>query len=223
MGIHDKHRERMRQRFIDSEGTGFEEYQLLELLLYNSIPRGDTNSMAHELINTFGGLKEVFDAPIHELKNVKGLGDRSAFSIKLAQKLAAAYIAPSKKRSIIIGNSETVGEYLVPKYLGIHEEIIFMLSVDGKGKLLGCDEICRGNINSAEISFRKIVEVAISRKAVGVIISHNHPSGVAMPSQEDGNTTREMKKALALVNVTLMDHIIVADSDWISLADSGLL
>ncbi|MGE4353663.1 MAG: RadC family protein [Oscillospiraceae bacterium] len=213
----------MRKRFTDAKGEDFNEHELLELLLFNSIPRGDTNAVAHELINTFGGIKEVFDASIHDLKKVKGIGERSAILIKLAQKLAVSYIKPDNRKPVIMCDSETAGAYLVPKYIGAQEEIIYMLSLDGKGKLLSCDEVHRGSINSADINFRKVVEIAIAKRAVGVIIAHNHPSGVAMPSPEDSIATRELKRALALLNVTLLDHIIVADSDWVSMADSGLV
>lgn len=223
MGVHDNHRERMRRRFIESGGADFEEYQLLELILYYSIPRSDTNPIAHELIAHFGSLKAVFDAKTDELCKIAGIGERSAVLIKLMQRAAVAYIEPDKKRAVIVRDSSIAGAYLVPKYLGEREEVVYLLCLDSKGKLLGCSEVGRGDVNSSGVDFRKVVEIALAKNAVSVIISHNHPSGVALPSRSDTLTTQNLKKALALVNITLSDHIIVSDQDWVSMADSAMM
>lgn len=213
----------MRKRFMENEGFGFEEHQILEMLLYYSYSRGDTNIAAHNLIDAFGGLRQVLDAPYSELVKVKGIGEKSAFLLKFSQKLVSAYLEPSKKRPVILSDSATVGEYLIPKYIGEQAEVAYILCVDGKRKLISCSEISRGTVNSTSISVRKTVETALSKNAVGVIIAHNHPSGVALPSYEDTVATKDIQKALALVDVTLLDHVIVSDDDYISMSDSGLL
>lgn len=222
MGVHDNHRERLRRRFEDS-GASFEPYQLLELLLFYSIPRSDTNPTAHALIDTFGGLREVLDAPVSELKKVPGVGESSALLIKLVQRLAVVYAEPDNRGAVILRDSASAGAYLVPKFLGERDEIVYMLCLDAKGKLLGSGEIGRGGIESSDVDVRKIAEEAFRHNAVSVILAHNHPSGVALPSEQDEKTTRELSYALRLLHINLLDHIIVADRDWVSLADSGML
>ncbi len=222
MGIHDHHRDRLRRRFA-AGSEGFEPHQLLELLLFYSVPRADTNPAAHALLDTFGGLREVLDAPLAELKKVPGIGENSALLIKLIQRMAVAYTEPDGQKALILHSSADAGAYLMPKFLGERDEVAYLLCLDAKGKLLGCSEVGRGGACSTELDFRRVVETALSRNAVGVILAHNHPSGVALPSHSDEMTTRNLLRTLRMMQITLMDHIIVSDRDWVSMADSGML
>ena len=222
MGVHDNHRERLRRRF-EENGASFEAHQLLELLLFYSVPRVDTNPTAHALMDTFGGLREVLDAPVSELKKVRGMGENSALLIKLVQRLAAAYAGPEPRGAVILRDSAAAGAYLVPRFLGERDEVVYVLCLDAKGKLLSCSEAGRGGIGSSDVDVRRIAEEAISRNAVSVILAHNHPSGLAIPSEMDQITTKKLSYALNLLQINLLDHIIVADRDWVSMADSGML
>lgn len=123
----------------------------------------------------------------------------------------------------IIGSTEAAGRFLLPRFFGETEEVVYVLALDGKGKVLDCRMLFRGSVNSAAVSVRKVMEVAINTGCSSIILAHNHTSGVAVPSQEDRATTKLVSTALATVGVTLVDHIIVADGDYISMAESGLV
>ena len=110
---------------------------------------------------------------------------------------------------------------MVPRFFGRKVETVFLLCLDAKCKVLCCREIGEGSVNAASISVRKVVEAALSANATTVVLAHNHPSGVALPSADDVQTTRRIAAALSAVEVKLIDHIVVAEGDFISMVQSG--
>lgn len=220
MGVHDGHRARLTARFLEEGLDGFSQHNMLELLLFYAVPRKDTNELAHALIDAFGSLAGVLDAPVSELEAVPGVGERTAALLHLMPQLARAYLADGA-RDICIDSTAKAGSYLLPRFIGRNEETVFMVCLDGKGRVLSTTLLFRGSVNSAEINLRAVVAAALRHNAAGVILAHNHPGGVALPSPEDLTTTRRVRDALAPVGVRLVDHIIVADGDYVSLADSG--
>ena len=223
MGVHDGHRERMKQRLLEQGLDVFDDHNVLELLLFYSVPRKDTNPLAHELLNTFGSLEAVFEAPAEELAKVNGLGEGSVTLLKLIPEVSRRYCMDKNRFDNILDSSKKAGEFLAARYMYERDEVVYVICLDSKCKVLCCKELFRGVANSAEISTRKIAELALAKNATSVIISHNHTSGIALPSMEDEITTKKLKNALASMGITLSDHIIVADGDFISMADSGLL
>ena len=222
MPLHDGHRERLKERFRQTGLEGFNDIQVLELLLFYAIPRKDTNPIAHALLNRFGTLHQVLEAPIHELQMVDGVGENAATLLCLAKELAGRYAVSQAKVEAILPSIRKCGEYLKRFYIGKRDELVYLLCLDAKCKVLGCVEIGRGNVNSVGLSIRKIVETALRFNAVSVVLSHNHPSGYATPSPEDIATTRRVGIALDAVGIVLADHIIVAEDDFVSLAESNL-
>ncbi len=223
-GIHDGHRERMRERFKQTGFDGMQEHEMLEMLLYYSIPRMNTNEFAHELIDHFGSLANVFEADCEELMKVKGVGENSAFLIKMMLPLFNAYSkSPDKKKSTVrFKSSSECGEYLCNYYSCITTEIVVVLCVDPNGKLLAMEKIGEGDAASCYVNLRKIVEIVLKNpQTAGVIIAHNHPKGMALPSREDINATTEIIKMLNNVNIKLIDHIIVAPDDYTSMLSSN--
>ena len=221
MSIHDGHRKRIKDRFTNFGLDSFEEHEVLELLLFYAIPRGDVNPIAHELINKFGSISGVMDAPYEELMKVTGIGENAALLIKLMPQICRRYQLSRTKPGAILNSSASAGKYLLPCYCGEKSEAVYMVCLDSKCKVVSTTLLCRGSINSAAVSPRKVVETALSCNAAGVILSHNHTSGIALPSQEDIETTHRVAAALKAVEIDLVDHIIVADEDFISLADCG--
>ncbi len=221
--IHEGHRERMKRRFLESGLDSFSDHNILELLLFYAVPRRDTNVLAHRLMDKFGSLSVVLDAPVEELATVAGVGQGAATYLKLFSQVARIYFNDKMKDGILLDSSEKVGQYLIPKYIGIPNEIVLLVCLDSKCKVIGCTTVMEGSVNATQVSVRKIVETAVRSNASSVIISHNHPSGLAIPSREDLQTTEKIKQALLLINITLLDHIIVADNDWVSLRDSSYL
>lgn len=220
--VHQGHRERLKQRFLDQGLDNFTDVQALELLLFYAIPQRDTNPIAHALIDRFGSLSHVLEASPGELKQVKGISDHAATLLSLITELSRYYQVDSAKRVEILTTLEACGDYLVPYFFGRTEETVFLLCLDAKCKVLCCKEVSRGSVNSASISIRTVVEMALQAKATTVILAHNHPSGIAVPSNEDIHTTKRLWAALDAVEVHLADHIVVAEGDYVSMARSGV-
>ena len=222
MGLHDGHRQRLIQRFLEEDLDNFEPHNVLELLLFYAIPRKDTNELAHVLMDTFGSLKGVFDAPYEELIKVAGIGPNTAALLKLVPSLTRTYYS-SEARSIILDTSEKSGEYFLPYYIGQTEEVVRLACLDAGGKVISNQILHRGSANAAEVNMRKIVNIALRNNAMGVILAHNHPGGLPLPSEEDVATTKSIREALIPMGILLMDHIIVAGQDYVSMARSGII
>lgn len=219
--VHKGHRERLKQRFLEEGLDNFTDIQVLELLLFYAIPQRDTNPIAHALLDRFGSLSQVLEADVKELKKVPGISDHSATLLSLVTQLARYYQVDCAQRVECLTSLDACGAYLVPYFFGRSVETVFLLCLDAKCKVLCCKEVGEGSVNSANISVRKIVETALSANATTVILAHNHPSGVALPSPEDVQTTERIAAALKAVEVHLADHIVVADGDYVSMVQSG--
>lgn len=223
MGVHDGHRERLKRRFIEQGLDGFDDHNVLELLLFFALPRCDTNPIAHALMNAFGSLRGVFEASYEELCAVPGVGENAAALLKTVPEVSRRYLIDRDSCEEIIDTSEKAAAYLIPRYLLERDEVVYVMCLDSKNKLLCCRELFRGVVNTAEISIRKIAELALSKNAGGVIIAHNHTSGIAIPSAEDEYTTKKIRDALLAMDIELLDHIVIAGDDYISMKDSNII
>ena len=222
MGIHDGHREKMRHRFCETGLEGFADHEALELLLYYAIPRRDTNELAHRLLARYGSLAALLQAPLEDLQRTEGIGESAAVFLKLVP--AFVYKAQrSAGQETILNSTEKAGRYLLARFAGERNEVIYQLCLDRKGKLLACKRLSEGSASSAALDIRKVVENAILTSASAVILAHNHPSGIALPSDDDCAATTRAARALQTIGVTLADHIVVADDDFVSMAQSGYL
>ncbi len=219
--VHKGHRGRLRQQFLNGGLDSFSDIQVLELLLTYSITRKDVNPLAHTLLERFGSLSGVLDAPVPELQKVEGVGESTAVLLHLMPQLLRRYHLDQNRSTLIIDTTEKAGTYLENFFFGVRQECVYLLCLDAKCKILDCRMLFEGSINTVEISVRKVVETALYRGATSVILAHNHVSGIALPSREDEDTTRAVYAALQTVNILLADHIIIADGDFVSMADSG--
>ncbi len=223
MGIHDGHREKMRRRFLTGGLEPFADHEALELLLYYAIPRRDTNELAHRLLERYGSLSAVMTAPVEDLQQVPGVGENAAVLLRLIPQLWRKTRMAEAARETILNSAERAGAYLLECFAGEKNEVIYQLCLDRKGKLLACKRLTEGGVSSAELNVRQLISNALLTNASAVILSHNHPSGIALPSNDDYRTTDLAREALATIDVALADHIIVADGDFVSLSDSGYL
>ena len=223
MGVHDGHRERLRARFAEHGLESFNELNALELLLCYAIPRRDTNELAHRLLDAFGSLSGVFQASMQELTSIPGIGENAAALILMVPQIVKKAHVSKAKETKIIRNSTDAGNYLLPYFLDEQDEIVMMLCLDNKRAVICCREMGRGVVNCVDANIRRMVETALKVKTTTVIIAHNHPNGVALPSREDDNFTRALYRSLGLLGITLEDHIIVANDEFVSLADSGVM
>ena len=221
MSIHDGHRQRLKDRFLREGLDGFTDIQVLELLLFYAVPRRDTNPIAHALLERFGSLAKVLDAPVVKLTQVDGISENGATFLKLVREIERRY-ALSQGEEIILNTIDDCCEYLTHFFKGKRNETVFLLSLDAKLKLLSCREVGEGSVNYASVPIRRCVEMALEDGATSVILAHNHPSGLAVPSNDDIATTRRLAMALSAVEIQLVDHIVVADDDYVSMVQSGI-
>ena len=220
---HKGHRARLKERFLQHGLENFDDVNALELLLFFSAPRRDTNGIAHALIERFGSLAAVMDASPQELEEIAGIGDSAICLMRLIPAISRRYVVSKTPENVTLDSSTAAGRYLVPLYMYETEEVIYAVLLDARSRVILRREIGRGTVNSAEISARQLAELCMDNRASSVILSHNHPSGVAMPSAEDEIFTARVSRALSLLGVELIDHIVVAGSDYISMRESGLL
>lgn len=220
--LHKGHRERLRDRFLFGGLDDFTDIQVLELLLFYGIKQRDTNEIAHKLLNKFGSLSGVLDARVEDLMEFSYVKENAAALLKLIPQISRRYLVDRASHSTMLRTIEECGNYLLAQFVGRRNETVFLLCLDAACKVICCWEVGEGGINSANISTRRIVETALSAKASSVILAHNHPSGIALPSGEDIQTTRKVAAALDSVDIILTDHLIIADDDFVSLAQSGL-
>lgn len=220
--LHDGHRLRLKKRFLEDGLKNFDEHQVLELLLFYCIPRQNTNDLAHALINRFGSLSQVLTASPVELQKVPGIGENAAIFLSILNAFCSYYYSPKlDKKPTILDSAAKCSAFLVPRFHGHRNEMVQLLCLDAKGKLLCHKNLGEGSVNSAAVPIRRIVEIALSINASAVVLAHNHPSGVALPSPEDELTTRQLAVALSAVDITLADHLIIADGECISMRMIG--
>lgn len=220
--IHDGHRQRLKNRFLEEGLEHFDEHQVLELLLFYCIPRQDTNPIAHALLEHFGSLAQVMEASPAELKKVAGMGESSATFLSLLNSFCRYYQINRSSSAVILNTLDECGRYLMPFLYGRRNETVYLLCLDAKCKVLCCKEVGEGSVNSAAVPIRRIVEMALGANATTAVLAHNHPSGIAVPSGEDQLTTRQLALALSAVDIMLADHVVVADDEFVSMRQSGM-
>jgi DNA repair protein RadC len=219
--MHQGHRERTRKRFISHGLDDFEDHEVLELMLFYAVPRKNTNEIAHRLVNAFGSIPAIFDAPINLLKEVEGVGESVAVFIKLIPELTRVY---SEKKFSTANHSlelKNLCDKLCLKFIGRTEETVAIMLFDAKGKLIYDGVVSKGTVNAVDMYSRRIIELIVLYNACSLILAHNHPSGFAVPSQADIDSTKHLSRVLHNMRVTLVDHIIVADNDYVSMRDCG--
>ncbi len=223
--LHAGHRERLRRRFAEEGLDGFDDHNALELLLSYAIPRRDVNGLAHELIRRFGSFDGVFDAPLYELAAVDGVGERSALLIKLVPQLTRKYQLSRIKRSETetLDDIARTGKYFLPFFYAVEEETVYLATLDPKRRVIGCRMLGSGREAFASVTVKSVLEAALRDRAFAVILAHNHPSGVAVPSRDDVRSTEKLMAALAPLDIKRDDHIIVAGNEFASMKECGYM
>ena len=223
MSIHEGHRSRLKQRFAEHGEQVFDDHQLLELMLFYAVPQGDVNPLAHRLINHFGSFAAVLDAKPEELRKVKGVGDHTALFLSMFPQVLRRYMASKSGNEELICSTADAGEFLLPYFFGARNETAFLLCLDAKGKVLSCRFLAEGSLDRVGLNSRQVVETALEDRASSVILAHNHISGLATPSEADVALTLALRPLLRSLGIHLLDHLIIADGDFVSMAQSGLL
>lgn len=208
--VHAGHRDRMKDRYLESGAESFATHELLEMLLYYGIPQKDTNSLAHDMINRFGSLEGVISATPEELMLIPGIKKHAAVLISLVAEINRRCLTEKMSRRVLLNTQEKLEQYIKPILNMLSVEKLYALFLDNSLKLIKCVCISEGTVNANNPNVKKIVQSALHYNAANVIMAHNHPGGLAIPSKEDHATTHDIDVALRLMDIELIEHFIVA-------------
>ena len=222
MGIHDGHRQRLKNRFLKEGLENFQEHEILELILFYCIPQGDTNPLAHDLINRFGSLRGVLNATPMALLEMKGVGEHSMLLLKLMIAVSEK-IAYKGESSPQLTSSKLAAEYIVPKLENSHEEEFHIYCLDMSYRPIYHELMYKGSMDALPVHTSRIIRTVLRQDTARLIIAHTHPNGEPSPSQNDIALTEHLIKQLNVVGIRLSDHIIVSPGAYFSFAAGGMV
>lgn len=217
------HRQRLKDRYIKYGIDSFEEHEALELLLYYAYPRVDTNKLAHKFINEYGSLANLCNGEVEDLKNRLEITENVAILITLLPSIYKKFSLSSQNNKITFNNTKDVGEYVINLFHDKKRECFYIICLDGKKRIINTCLISEGTVNTTSIYTRNVVEMALSRNAVSIILVHNHPGGNLIPSNADINSTILIINALKYVSIRVLDHIIVCGNDYLSMFEKKIV
>jgi len=217
------HRQRLRDKFLNSSLEGFHDYEIIELLLTLGTPRKDCKQSAKEALMKFGTLKAVLEADAVDLKTVRGIGDKNVFGLKIAQAVARRYLADSVVDKDFIRSSKEVLEYLQHNLRDKNREVLMVIYLNGRNQIIKMEEVFEGTLSKSAVYPREVVKRALDNEAAALVFVHNHPSGNPNPSKEDLTITNKLKEASQSIDVVVHDHLIIAGNEVYSFTDHGLI
>ena len=217
------HRKRLREKFLKSGLEGFHDYEIIELLLSLGTPRRDTKQQAKEALKRLKTLRGVLEAPLEELQQIEGIGAHNAFGIKLAQEVARKFLKEQLTDKEVYKSSEEVSQYLFHSMRDLRKEVFKVLYLNSQNQIIGDEDLFEGTVNASLVSPREIIEGAIKHNAVSLIFANNHPSGNPDPSQSDKDVTRDLVYAASIMSIKVLDHVIIGDNKYFSLAGAGII
>ena len=219
------HRERLRERFLRSGFAGFVEHEVIELLLTLAIPRRDVKLPAKGLLERFGSLRGVLDAPLSELQSVDGIGRVSAIALHIIRESATLYLQETSEGAQVLRETERLSDFWRMRIGALRNEVFAVAYLDSAYRLLrnGVEMLQEGTIDRAAVYPRRVVEAALRRQAAALVLAHNHPNGVVNPTEHDKVVTRAIVLAADTISLRVVDHLIVATDETFSFRKAGLL
>lgn len=217
------HRERLRKRFLSTDGQGFADYEILELLLTFVIPRKDVKPAAKTLIKRLGSIKGIMDSQPESLVGIKGIGEKTAIFIKALRAIMRRYFELEAEQTQVLDSTEAVISYCRASLEAEPKEVFEVLFVSPKNRLIKTERLFQGTIDRAAVYPREVIKSALDFHAAALICVHNHPSGDPTPSPEDEKLTGALFEAARAVGITLHDHIIIGKGKHFSFRANGLL
>jgi DNA repair protein RadC len=216
--------ERPREKLLRGGAGNLSDAELLAVLLGTPGQRGmNVVDMARSLLARHRSLRELLQAGPARILGVPGLGPAGYCRLQAALELARRHYAEALKAGPVLDSPRATREFLIAQLRDSPHEVFCCLHLDNRHRLIAFEELFRGTIDGASVHPREVVKQALARNAAALILAHNHPSGVAEPSQADELITRRLREALALVDIRVLDHLIVADTGCLSFAERGLL
>ena len=222
-GEHAGHRHRMRQRFIENGLNGFADHEVLELVLFYAIPQRNVNPLAHRLMERFGSLQAVLDAPLVELCRVEGVGECAAALLQLFSAVAERLEKNRAAKKEVLSSYGVACRHCAALLRELRQEHFYIVCLNARNEVLRDALISRGTIDEVQAYPRLVAEEALRHNAHAVILCHNHPGGSPIPSQADMEATRTLADLLKRLEIRLVDHVIVAGGHTLSMAGCGLL
>jgi len=216
------HRRRHIDRGITQGLESFNKHEVLELMLFFSRPRVNTNPTAHLLIDKFGSLHNVCNAPLCELLEISGVGQSTAEFLKMLPEFVRTYELSVFEEKMVFKTTNEIGKYCVAFQVGRISEVVFILCLDARNQLVKRVKLAEGTPGDVYIEPRQVIEHITHTATTKVVLCHNHPGGTLFPSQKDLEITSKIRIALQSINVTLLDHIIVANNAYVSFVDEKL-
>ncbi|MGV6888706.1 RadC family protein [Rhodophyticola sp. SM2404] len=217
------HRRRLRQRFTDGGADAVPDYELLEMILYRALPRGDTKPLAKALLKKFGDLNHVLAAPSARLKDVKGVGERVVFELKLIEAVGHRMARARVLKKPLLSSWEALLDYCQTAMAHRDVEQFRILFLDRKNVLIADEAQQTGTVDHVPVYPREVVKRALELNASALILVHNHPSGDPTPSMADIEMTNAIRDAADILGITIHDHLVIGKAREVSFRAEGLL
>ncbi|MGB2813543.1 MAG: DNA repair protein RadC [Dehalococcoidales bacterium] len=221
--MHKGHRRRLREKFLESGLAGFHDYEIVELLLTLGSPRKDCKPQAKEAIKRFKTLRGVLSASAEELQQIEGVGQHSAFGIRLVQEMAREFLKGKIVDQPFLKSSREIFDYLYHAMRDRKKELFKVVYLNSQNQIIEVADLFEGTVDSSSISPREIIEGALKDNATALIFVHNHPSGNPAPSTSDREMTRQLVYVGKIMQMKVVDHIIIGNDRYYSFADEGLI
>ncbi len=215
------HRQRLRDKFLESGLSGFHDYEVIELLLTLATPRKDCKEIAKAALARFKTLQGVLEASSASLLEIKGIGPQNIFGIKFIHAAADRYLEKRVSGKDIISHSKALFEYLYYNLRDKTRECFKLIHLDAKNHVLGLETLFEGTLSTTSVYPREVIQSALNHHAAAVIFAHNHPSGDPSPSSDDFAITRRLIFCCNAIGIIVHEHIVIGDNRYFSFADEG--
>lgn len=215
--------ERPRERLLAAGPDKLSDAELLAVVLGSGRPGATALDLARELLSRFGTLRDLLSAPREKACSVTGLGPARWAQLQAATEIVRRSLREALERRDALTCPEITRDFLSARLRDLHYELFCCLLLDNRNRVISFETLFRGTIDGASVHPREVVKLALARNAAAVILAHNHPSGVAEPSQADEIITRRLRDALGLVDIRVLDHVVVGEGDCVSFAERGLI
>lgn len=221
--VHDGHRDRMRERFLLAGPDSFADHELLEMLLYGVIPRGNTNEIAHRLLDEFGSFSNLIESDPYEIQKTAGVGEKSAIFLSMLHELFRRYEKEKLEQKPALTSIPRAAEYCTALLAYCVTERFYVICLDSRRKVIHTAKIAEGTVGQVYVQPRAVLEKALRYYATGVVLCHNHPRGSVKPSNADVHLTTQLKLMLEPLDIEVVDHIIVGEGEYYSFFKDGML
>ena len=215
--------ERPREKLLERGASSLSDAELLAIFLRTGVSGKSAVDLARHLLGQFGGLRALLEADLVAFSHQLGLGPAKYAQLQAVMEMARRNMDEGLKRGSVLSSPFQVRAYLKAMLRHEPHEVFGCLFLDNHNRVLAYEALFQGSINIAHVHARQVVKRALAHNAAGVILCHNHPSGISDPSQSDIDLTERLKDALALIDVTVIDHLIVGDGEPFSMVEHGLM